>query len=140
MTISKATKILDYYFDEKTKHHEGIFSLEKSFSQKDPFEIVQLMRKNLESELVILKMIRAQYTSKEFRKSIEILGIKQEYIWHHTPEQNGHVESFHKTLKKEYIWPHEFTNFQMAEIALAGAFQDYNNQRIHSSVGYMPSK
>ncbi len=79
-----------------------------------------------------------QYTSKEFRKSIEILGIKQEYIWHHTPEQNGHVESFHKTLKKEYIWPQEFTNFQMAEIALAGAFQDYNNQRIHSSVGYMP--
>ena len=64
MTISKAIKILDYYFDEKIKHHEGILSLEKSFSQKDPFEIAQLMRKNLESELVILKMLRVQIVPK----------------------------------------------------------------------------
>jgi len=38
---------------------------------------------------------------------------------HHTPQQNGHVESFHKTLKKEYLWSHEFSNYQQAEIILA---------------------
>ena len=64
MTISKAIKILDYYFDEKIKHHEGLYSLEKTFSQKDTFEITQLMRQNLESELVILKMLRAQIVPK----------------------------------------------------------------------------
>ena len=64
MTVSKAIKLLDYYIDKKIEHHGGIYSLEKSFSQKDTFEIAQLMRQNLESELVILKMLRAQIVPK----------------------------------------------------------------------------
>ena len=32
------------------------------------------------------------------------------FIYVNTPEQNGHIESFHKTLKKEYIWPCEFAD------------------------------
>ena len=121
-------KWLSYIFDVRATKDAAIESIVQAVAQEKPDP----------SGLVIRSDNGTQYTSKEFRKSIEILGIKQEYIWHHTPEQNGHVESFHKTLKKGYIWPQEFTNFQMAEIALAGAFQDYNNQRIHSSVGYMP--
>ena len=77
-----------------------------------------------------------QYKSNATRKAIKLLGIQQEFIWHHTPQQNGHVESFHKTLKKEYLWPHEFTNFSEAEMVLADAFADYNHSRIHSSLGY----
>ena len=44
-----------------------------------------------------------QYTSNDFRKAVSVFGIKHEFVWKHTPEQNGHVESFHKTLKKEYL-------------------------------------
>ena len=44
-----------------------------------------------------------QYISNDFRKTVSVFGIKHEFIWKHTPEQNGHVESFHKTLKKEYL-------------------------------------
>ncbi len=36
------------------------------------------------------------------------LGLKIEHIAVNTPEQNGHIESFHKTLKKEYIWSMTF--------------------------------
>lgn len=64
MTLVKAIKLLDYYLDEKTKHHEGILSLEISFSKKEPFEIAKLMRENLESEIEILKMLRAQIMPK----------------------------------------------------------------------------
>lgn len=78
-----------------------------------------------------------QYKSHATRNSIKLLGIQHEFIWHHTPQQNGHVESFHKTLKKEYLWPHEFTNFSEAEVILADAFADYNYSRIHSSLGYL---
>ena len=54
-----------------------------------------------------------QYTSRDFRRAVRALGIgKHEFIYKNTPEQNGHVESFHKTLKKEYIWPHDFANYQ----------------------------
>ena len=64
MTISKAIKLLDYYLGEKIKHYDSIQTLEKLFSQKDSFEIAQLLRKYLESELVILKMLRAQIAPK----------------------------------------------------------------------------
>ena len=77
-----------------------------------------------------------QYASRDFRRAVSALGIRHEFIWKNTPEQNGHIESFHGTLKREYIWPHEFANYQEAEKALAEAFEDYNNERIHSSIGY----
>ena len=63
--------------------------------------------------------------------------IKLEYIYVNTPEQNGHIESFHKTLKKEYVWPREFADLRETRRAILGAFDDYNNSRIHSSLGYL---
>ena len=48
----------------------------------------------------------------------QVRGIRQKFIWKHTPEQNGHMESFHGTLKREYVWPHEFARFQDAEVVL----------------------
>ena len=51
------------------------------------------------------------------------LGIKLEFIYYNTPEQNGHVESFHKTLKKEYLWCQDFKNYQEAEIAMSSGIQ-----------------
>ena len=78
-----------------------------------------------------------QYGSRDFRKSMQALGIRHEFIWKNTPEQNGHVESFHGTLKREYIWPHEFARFQDAEVILPRAFADYNEYKIHSALGYV---
>jgi len=46
-------------------------------------------------------------------------------------------ETKFKTLKKEYIWPHEFANYQEAEIILTKARIDYNGSRIHSALGYL---
>lgn len=66
-----------------------------------------------------------QYVNREFRSSAAVLGINLEYIYVSTPEQNGHVESFHKTLKKEYVWSREFAYIHEAK-ALDAAFEDYN--------------
>jgi len=79
----------------------------------------------------------SQYTSNAFQKSMTVLGLKLEHIAVNTPEQNGHIESFHKTLKKEYIWPMDFANYQQAEQTIKEAFTDYNQYRIHSSLGYL---
>ena len=93
--------------------------------------------------LVIRTDNGSQYTNKAFRKSIYVLGlklictrIKIEHIYYNTPEQNGHIESFHKTLKKEYIWSNDFQNYQEAESAIIDAFTDYNQNRIHSALRY----
>ena len=80
----------------------------------------------------------SQYASKKFRKSMSLLGISLAFIRTHTPEQNGHIESFHGTLKLEYIWPHDFASYQEAEAVIAAAFRDYNQARPHSALKYVP--
>lgn len=79
-----------------------------------------------------------QYTSKEFNSAIKALKLKHEYIWYKTPQQNGHLESFHGKLKFEYVWPSDPESFQEAEEIILGAFIDYNEHRLHSAIEYMP--
>lgn len=78
-----------------------------------------------------------QYTSHAFIDSMKALGPSLQHIAYRTPEQNGTVEAFHKTLKREYIWPFDFQSYQEAERAIAAAFLDYNQSRIHSALGYL---
>ena len=80
----------------------------------------------------------SQYAGKKFRKAASLLGIRLSFIRTHTPEQNGHIESFHGTLKREYIWPHDFANYQQAETVISEAFRDYNQTRLHSALKYVP--
>ena len=78
----------------------------------------------------------SQYAGKKFRKAASLLGIHLSFIRTHTPEQNGHMEWFHGTLKREYIWPHDFSNYQEAEAVISEAFRDYNRSRLHSALKY----
>ncbi len=75
-------------------------------------------------------------TSKAFRKFISLLALKLEHIYCNTLDQNGHIESSPKTLKKEYIWPNDFKNYH-EEQAIRNAFSDYNQPRIHSALRYL---
>ena len=79
----------------------------------------------------------SQYTSREFRSLAAALEITLEYIYVNTQEQNGHVESFHKTLKKEYVWPREFADIHESKEALDAAFEYYNHRRIHSALEHL---
>ena len=54
------------------------------------------------------------------------------------PEQNGHIEAFHGILKREYIWPHDFANYQQAEAVISETSWDYNRNRLHSVLKYVP--
>ena len=81
-----------------------------------------------------------QYISKEFRNAMKLLEIKLEYIQKHTPEDNGDIESFHNSIKTDYIWPNEFWDFHYASLEIGKAFIDYNERRPHSSIDYLPPR
>lgn len=78
----------------------------------------------------------SQYISRAFRESMKALCIEHRFIAYNTPEQNAYIEAFHKTLKREYVWPYDFRSFQEAEAGIAHAFLDYNETRPHSALGY----
>ena len=117
---------VSYVFDTTATAHTAIQSILKAISSVG----------GSVPELRLMTDNGSQYSSHEFRASMQTLGIKHEFIWKNTPEQNGHVESFHGTLKREYVWPYEFARFQDAEVVLAKAFADYNECRIHSALEY----
>ena len=77
-----------------------------------------------------------QYISKEFNEYLKLLGITHEYIEKETPEENGDIESFHNSIKTDYIWINEISNFNEGKIIIENAFNDYNNIRPHSTLDY----
>ncbi|MGB9023474.1 MAG: integrase core domain-containing protein [Candidatus Bathyarchaeia archaeon] len=117
---------VSYVFDKCATKENAILSVQKA------------LIKHPEAVDVRLRIDRGpQYESEAFRGSMRILRVKQEFIAVNTPEQNGHMESFHKTLKREYVWTRDFQSFQEASEAIQEAYIDYNQRRIHSSLGYM---
>jgi putative transposase len=117
-----------YCFDLSAVKENAIISVENAL----------VTHKDIAPENLVIRTDNgSQYTSKAFRKSLSVLGLKLEHIHYNTPEQNGHIESFHKTLKKEYIWSNDFQNYQETESAIRDAFLDYNQNRIHSALRYL---
>ena len=119
---------LGFAFDTCATKHAAIMSITNAVAARSPDP----------SKLAIRVDNGSQYTGQDFRRSVDVFGARLEYIYVNTPRQNGHIEPFHKTLKKEYAWPHEFKDAEEAEVALLGALDDYNRHRIHSAIGYAP--
>ena len=44
-----------------------------------------------------------QYISTEFNEYLKTMNIEHEYIEKETPEENGDIESFHNSIKTDYI-------------------------------------
>ncbi len=66
------------------------------------------------TQLVLRSDNGSQFSSIAFMDSVKAPGIRQEFIQVSTPEQQGHIESLHGTLKTAYIWPMEFGSFEEA--------------------------
>lgn len=115
-----------YVFDKYAVKENAILSVEKALIKHPDAVGVRLRTDH-----------GAQYGSRAFKESMRVLGVRQEFIAVNTPEQNGHMESFHKTLKREYVWTRDFQSFQEAAEALQEAYVDYNQNRIHSALGYI---
>ena len=116
---------VSYVFDTSAVKENAILSLEKALVKHPDANGVKLRTDH-----------GSQYGSRAFKESMRVLGVRQEFIAVNTPEQNGHMESFHKTLKREYVWTRDFQSFQEAAEAMQEAYLDYNQNRIHSALGY----
>jgi len=76
------------------------------------------------------------FQSRRFRATCHDYKLSQEYITPYTPEQNGLVERFFRSLKEECTWQHNFRNFSEANRHISRWLHWYNNDRPHQSLGY----
>jgi putative transposase len=82
----------------------------------------------------------SQYTSDRFVSTLNVYGIRHEVTGKNRPDQNAYIEAFHKSIKEDCIWQHDFQTFQEAKHAIHSFFHDYNWNRPHSSLKYMTPK
>ena len=78
-----------------------------------------------------------QDIAKSFKAPVKLLNIKHKYIKKQTPEDNGDIESFHNSLKTDYIWLNDLESYEDAKELMEYAFNDYNNYRPHYSINYL---
>lgn len=79
------------------------------------------------------------YISKEFKLVLKENGLGHHRIKPHCPEENGLIERMHRTLREE-LDGEELTNLLEAEKVFARVVKRYNEERLHSALGYLTPK
>ena len=76
------------------------------------------------------------FTSKSFTKTVKDCNFEQEFITPYTPEQNGMIERFFRTIKEECIWHYNFKSLKEANDIIGEWIRFYNQERKHSVLQY----
>lgn len=77
------------------------------------------------------------FRSRRFRAACKDYRLRQEFITPYTPEQNGIIERFFRSLKEECVWQYNFVTFAQARRAIRRWIEWYNAERPHQSLGYL---
>lgn len=76
------------------------------------------------------------FSSRHYTATVKAYGLTQEFTTPYTPEQNGLVERFFRSLKEECIWQHRFESLSQARMVIDRWIRYYNEERPHQSLGY----
>lgn len=76
------------------------------------------------------------FQSRRFRAACRDYRLRQEFITPYTPEQNGMIERFFRSLKEECVWQHRFATFTEARHIVSQWIQWYNDGRPHQALAY----
>jgi putative transposase len=76
------------------------------------------------------------FQSRRFRAACRDYRLAQEFITPYSPEQNGLIERFFRSLKEECVWLQRFADFAEARRAIASWIGWYNAGRPHQALGY----
>ncbi|MFH0777410.1 MAG: IS3 family transposase [Candidatus Eisenbacteria bacterium] len=77
------------------------------------------------------------FQSRRFREALRDYRLSQEFITPYTPEQNGVIERFFRSLKEECVWQYNFSGFEEARQQIRRWIDHYNDERPHQSLGYL---
>lgn len=77
------------------------------------------------------------YIAREFLLVLKENGLSQHRIKPHCPEENGTMERANRTLR-ERLEEEELTDLLQARDVLAKVVKWYNDERLHSALGYLP--
>jgi putative transposase len=81
-----------------------------------------------------------QFISKDFKEFIRISGMTHVRTSPYYPQSNGKLERYHKTIKGTCIRVKTPLSLEEARSVVSEFVARYNNERLHSSIGYVTPK
>lgn len=123
--------VIDHFNDEIKSFH-----LCKTFDRYAAMEPVRIAVKNEFGtiELGVCKGIDialradhgSQFDSKTYQKELEFLGINYSPAFVRSPECNGIIERFHRTLNEQVFFQESFDNLEQAKAVMSKFIKNYN--------------
>lgn len=108
-----------------------------SFTKKDTIKLLDLViNKYCIKGATIRNDNGSQFIAGETRLYLKEKGLYQEFTHVSTPEENGHIESFHSIIQNEVFSKHEFDSMEELQEVLERYYVFYNTKRLHSSLNY----
>lgn len=125
--------IIDVY-SRKIMNHKIQYSIKQN-------DVIKLISELLMEYPITAMRLRndngSQFIAHQVREFLKMMGVYQEFTHVATPEENAYIESFFKLLQTEVIERFEWDSFFQLQLLINRYIEFYNNERIHSAIGYM---
>jgi transposase InsO family protein len=117
------------------------WELREKMTEKDVEIILQRAREKFpQATPRIISDNGPQFIAKDFKEFIRIAGMTHVRTSPYYPQSNGKLERWHKTIKTECIRPKVPLSLGEARNQIADYIHHYNDERLHSSLGYVAPK
>lgn len=117
------------------------WELREAMTENDVEIILQRAREKFpEASPRIISDNGPQFIAKDFKSFIRLAGMTHVRTSPFYPQSNGKLERWHKTVKSECIRPKVALSLDEAKRQLADYIKYYNEQRLHSAIGYIAPK
>jgi putative transposase len=131
------------FLDEYSRyivHHELLWGMDGATVSVAAQAALETLPKDAEGNLLVKPEIRSDngscYISREFGGVLDEHGLSHRRIRPHCPEENGLMERANRTFD-EALEEEELTDFLQAVKVIARMIRWYNEQRLHSALGFL---
>lgn len=131
--------VLDWYSKKIVGHYSGIQAkschwqeaLDKAVNRQFPDGVRN-------HNLHLMSDNGSQPTSLSFMRACSNLSIHQAFTSYNNPKGNADTERMMRTLKEELLWLREWQQADQIESALNNWIEYFNENYLHSALGYKP--
>ena len=124
-------KIVGYYAGEQCRGKHWLEALNEAVNLQFPDGV-------RDHGLCLMSDNGSQPTSKGYMAACQNLGIHQAFTSYNNPKGNADTERVFRTMKEELLWLREWTSpFELVG-TLKAWIQYYNEEYLHSTLGYKP--
>ena len=117
------------------------WEIREAMKESDVEIILQRAREKFpEAQPRVISDNGPQFISKDFKEFIRISGMTHVKTSPYYPQSNGKLERYHKTIKSTCIRVKTPLSLEEARSVVSEFVTRYNNERLHSSIGYVTPK